>query len=142
VGIRLPLFDRNQGTVRQAKADLARAQANAARVELSLRHRFADAVSRYESARLSAEDFRTQSLPKAREAYELLLESFQKRRAAWPQVLVAARTYFQFSVEYLEALHDLRRAEAEIKGLLLADGLSEPPGPTPQGHIEAVPRPR
>ena len=55
---------------------------------------------------------------------------------------MAARTYYQFSVDYLEALHDLRRAEVEIRGLLLTDGLAEPPGPTPQGHLEATPRPR
>ena len=106
------------------------------------RRPFADAAARYQAARVSAEDYRGRSLPKAREAYELLLDSFRKRRAAWPQVLVAARTYYQFSVDYLEALHDLRRAEVEIRGLLLVDGLTAPPGLTPQGHLEALPRPR
>jgi hypothetical protein len=57
-------------------------------------------------------------------------------------VVEASRTYIQFSVEYLEALHHLRRAEVEIRGLLLTDGLNEPPRPTPLGHLEAVPRPR
>jgi len=142
VSIRLPVWDRNQGTVRQAQADLARAQANVTRVELSLRKRFADAVTRYQTARVSADDYRMASLPQAKEAYDLLLDSFSKRRAAWPQVLVAARNYAQFSADYLESLHDLRRAEVEIRGLLLTDGLSEPRGPTPQGHIEAVPKPR
>lgn len=142
VGVRLPLFDRNQGTVQQARADLARARANVARVELSLRRRFADAVSRYETARTSVDDYRAGSLPEAKEAYELLLESFRNRRAAWPQVLVAARNYAQFQLEYVEALDDLRQAEVEIKGLLLTDGLTAPAGPTPQGHIEAVPKPR
>src|SRR5262249_40855288 len=58
---------------------------------------------------------------------ELYLESFRKRRAAWPQVLVAQRTYFQISVEYTEALEEMRRAEVLILGLLLVDGLDEPP---------------
>lgn len=142
VGVRLPVWDRNQGTIRQAQADLARAQANVARVELSLRRRFADAATRYQTARVSVDDYRTGTLPKAKEAYGLLLDSFRQRRAAWPQVLVAARNYAAFNVDYLEALHDLRKAEVEIKGLLLVDGLTTPPGPTPQGHIEAVPKPR
>jgi len=142
VGIRLPIWDRNQGTIRQAQADLARAQANVARVELSLRSRFADATTRYKAARASVDDYRTETLPKAKEAYELLLDSFRKRRAAWPQVLVAARNFAELNVDYLEAQHDLRRAEVEIKGLLLVDGLTAPPGPTPQGHLEAEPRPR
>jgi outer membrane protein, heavy metal efflux system len=142
LGLRLPVFDQNQGTIRQAQADLTRAHANIARVELSLRRRFADAMTRYETARVSVDDYRNDTLPKAKEAYELLLQSFRARRAAWPQVLVAARTHAEFQVDYLEALHDLRQAETEIKGLLLTGGLTEPSGPNPQGHIEAVPKPR
>jgi cobalt-zinc-cadmium efflux system outer membrane protein len=141
VSIRVPLFDRNQGTIRQAKADLARAYAEVARVQLSLRRRLADAFSRYETARESVQDFRERSLPTSRRALELYQDYFKKRRATWPQVLVAQRTYFQLSDEYANALLDLRRAETEIKGLLLLDG-SVPPGPTPQGHIEATPKPR
>jgi hypothetical protein len=43
-------------------------------------------------------------------------------------VLVAQRTYFQISVDYVEALEQLRRSETAILGLLLVDGLDEPPG--------------
>jgi cobalt-zinc-cadmium efflux system outer membrane protein len=111
-------------------------------VELSLRRRLADAFSRYETARASVQDFRERSLPPSRRALELYQDYFKKRRATWPQVLVAQRTYFQYSDEYANALLDLRRAETEIKGLLLVDGLNVPPGPTPQGHIDATPRPR
>lgn len=142
VSIRIPLFDRNQGTIRQAQADLARAHAEIARVELSLRRRLADAFTRYQTARASVQDFRERSLPTSRRAYELYQEYFTKRRAAWPQVLVAQRTYFQLSDDYANALLDLRRAEVEICGLLLVDGLNVPPGPTPQGHIDSVPKPR
>lgn len=139
--ISIPLFDRTQGTIRQAKADLIRAQAEVARVQLALRRRLADAFSRYETARESVQDFRERSLPASRRAFELYQEYFKKGRAAWPQVLVAQRTYFQLRDEYANALLDLRRAETEIKGLLLLDG-NVPPGPPPQGHIEATPKPR
>jgi len=142
VGIRVPIFDRNQGTIRQAQSDLTRACAEVTRVELILRRRFADAFSRYNTSQESVRDFREQSLPTSRKAVELYQDYFKKRRAAWPQVLVAQRTYFQLSDEYATALLDLRRAEVEIKGLLLVDGLNVPPGPTPQGHIEASPKPR
>jgi cobalt-zinc-cadmium efflux system outer membrane protein len=142
VGIRIPLFDRNQGTIRQAQAEVSRAQAEVSRVELSLRQRFADAAARYKAAQASVEEYRAEILPRAREAYGLLQESFRARRAAWPQVLVAERTWFQLSVEYLESLHDLRKADVEIRGLLLVDGLTRPPGPTPEGHLESTPKPR
>lgn len=142
IGIRIPLFDRNQGTIRQAEEELRRAQADVHRVELSLRQRFADAFNRYETAWESVEDFREESLPRARRAYELTEKNFKERRAAWPQVQVARRTYWQLQDEYIRDLLSLRKAEVELTGMLLIDGLTEPAGPTPQGHREATPKPR
>src|SRR5439155_6114716 len=121
-------FDKNQGNIRAAQAQLAYAQADISRVELSLRQRLARAYARYRTAQAVVKLDGEQNLPDARRAYELYLDSFRKRRAAWPQVLVAQRTYFQISVDYIEALDDLRRAEVAILGLLLVDGLDEPPG--------------
>jgi cobalt-zinc-cadmium efflux system outer membrane protein len=128
LGVRLPLFDRNQGNIHAAQGRVARAQAEVSRVELLLQQRLARAYGRYETAQATAQLYRDRNLPDARRAYELYLESFRKRRAAWPQVLVAQRTYFQISVDYAEALAELRRAEVTILGLLLVDGLDEPPG--------------
>jgi cobalt-zinc-cadmium efflux system outer membrane protein len=126
VGVRLPVFDKNQGNIQAAEARLARAQAENTRVELSLRERLARAYARYRTAQALVTAYRDQNLPDAREAYLLYLDSFKKRRAAWPQVLVAQRTYFQISVEYTQALERLRRAEVKILGLLLVDEPEEP----------------
>jgi cobalt-zinc-cadmium efflux system outer membrane protein len=135
VGVRLPIFDKNQGNIQSAQAQLARAQAEVSRVELSLQQRLARQYARYRTALAVVENYRKDNLPEAREAYELYLDSFRKRRAAWPQVLVAQRTYFQISVDYVEALDELRRAEVAILGLLLVDGLEEPPGPPSEGRV-------
>src|SRR5439155_16576440 len=62
ISVRIPLFDRNQGTIQQARADLARAHADVTRVELSLRQRLADAFAHYQNAWGSVEDYRKQSL--------------------------------------------------------------------------------
>ena len=138
----LPLFDRNQGTVRQAAADLTRSHAEVSRVQLDLQRRFADAFTRYETARAEVENFRDVVMPKARKATELYEEQFKNRRAAFPQVLVSRRTVYQLSEEYNQALEKFRRAEVEVRGLLLVDGLTAPSNPTPPGHINATPRPR
>ena len=138
----LPIFNRNQGTVREARSDLARDHAEHDRVALSLRQRLADTATRYNDALQSIEDFRAESLPLARRAYDVQLANFRARRAAWPQVLVAQRTYVEMDREYIQSLLELRRAEVEITGLLLSDGLAPPDTPTSQGHIEAVPTPR
>jgi cobalt-zinc-cadmium efflux system outer membrane protein len=135
VGVRLPLIDKNQGNIRAAQSQLTYAQAELCRVELSLRQRLASAYARYRTALTVVDNYRKYNLPEAREAYELYLDSFRKRRAAWPQVLVAQRTYFQISVDYTEALDQLRRAEVAILGLLLVDGLEEPPGPPGERRV-------
>jgi outer membrane protein, heavy metal efflux system len=127
VGVRLPVFDKNQGNIHAARAQVAYAEAELCRVRLSLRQRLAEAYARYRTARTIVQTYRKDNLPDAKQAYELYLDSFRKRRAAWPQVLVAQRTYFQISVGYTEALADMRCAEVVILGLLLVDGLNEPP---------------
>jgi cobalt-zinc-cadmium efflux system outer membrane protein len=135
LGARIPLFDKNQGNIRAAQAEVARSQAEVTRVELSLRQRLARTYARYRTAMETVEAYRKGNLPEAKEAYELYLDSFRKRRAAWPQVLVAQRTYFQISVDYIEALDELRSAETAILGLLLVDGLDEPPAAPGEGRM-------
>lgn len=142
VGLRLPIFDRNQGTLMQACAELNRAEAEVARVELVLRQRFARTYAEYESAMTLAANYQSDVLPKAKEAYELYLDSFQKRRAAWPQVVDAQRDYFELYEEYLDNVLSARRAEAELATYLLEDGLAQPPTPEPEGHRESTPKPR
>jgi cobalt-zinc-cadmium efflux system outer membrane protein len=142
VGLRLPIFDKNQGTIAQAQAELRRAQAEVTRIELMLRRRFAQTFADYESAMLLAKTYRVEALPKAEEAYQLYLQSFQERRAAWPQVLDAQQQYYELYEEYLTNLLEARLAEAQINSMFLEDGLSQPPTPTPEGHRDATPRPR
>lgn len=142
IGLRLPVWDKNQGTIQQARAELSRAEADVNRIELNLRRRFGETFSEYEAALAEAKSYEEEVLPKAKEAYESYLNSFQNRRAAWPQVLVAQREYFQLSEEYISRLLEVRHAEAEINSYFLGDGLDQPIAPVPQGHREATPRPR
>lgn len=142
LGLTVPVFDRNQGTIMQAQAELSRAQAEVTRVELQVRRRFAQTFADYETANISAQTYREQSLPQAQELYQLYLESFERKRAAWPQVLDAQRDYYEMYEDYLDNLVDARTAEARLTTFLLDGGLDQPPEPTPQGHRDATPRPR
>jgi cobalt-zinc-cadmium efflux system outer membrane protein len=142
VGIPLPLFNRNQGTIREAQADLARSQAEVVRVELSLRRRLADAFNRYLTARQTAQLYRDGSIPKAAEAYEVQLDMYKKRRTPWREVVMLQRNLLEVKMRYTRSLLELREAEVEIGGLLLVDGLTTPPPPASAGHLEANPDPR
>jgi cobalt-zinc-cadmium efflux system outer membrane protein len=140
--IEVPLFDRNQGTLRQAQSELLRSQAAVQRIELSLRQQLADSFNQYRTALMSVELYRDANVPNARKAYEVQLEMYNKRRIAWPEVVALQRNLFQVQSEYTHSLLDLRQAEVAINGLLMVDGLTPPDPPVPGGHLEATPKPR
>lgn len=142
VGVEVPLWNRNQGTIQQARADLARSSAEVSRVELSLRRRLAMVFQHYQTALQTSEIHRTSNLPKAREALELMQEMYRQRRAPWMQVVELQRTMLTLRSEYTQSLLELRKAEVEIRGLLLVDGLTTPPPPGPSSHLDVSPQPR
>lgn len=140
--VELPLFDRNQGTLRQAQGELMRSQAAVQRIELSLRQRLAEVFNQYRTALVTSEQYRESIVPNAGKAYELQLDMYNQRRVAWPEVVELRRNMLQTQSEYTHSLLELRRSEVAITGLLLVDGLTPPSPPTPGGHLEATPKPR
>jgi len=123
VGVNVPLFNRNQGGIAAADAEVAIAERDVERVQLLLRTRFAAGFREYRNAQQVVERYRTQIIPRAREAYELQLQNFRGMAAAYPQVLTAQRTLFQVEVEYAKALVQLRAQAVGLRGFLLQDGL-------------------
>jgi cobalt-zinc-cadmium efflux system outer membrane protein len=123
VGVNVPIFNRNRGGIAAAEAELAIAERELDRLQLSLRTRMASSFRQYRSARTMVEKYRTQVIPRARQAYEMYLSNFRQMAAAYPQVLIAQRTLFQVEVEYARALVELRRSATGLRGFLLEGGL-------------------
>jgi cobalt-zinc-cadmium efflux system outer membrane protein len=123
VGVNVPLFNRNQGGIAAAQAEVGIAERDVDRVQLLLRTRFAASFREYRNAQQIVERYRTQVIPRAREAYEINLKSFRAMMAPYPQVLTAQRTLFQVEVEYAKALVQLRERAVGLRGFLLEDGL-------------------
>lgn len=127
-GVSIPLFNRNQGGVAAARAEETRAQAELARLELSLRAQAATEFASYLTALGSAESFRAEILPRAEQAYVLYLTRYREMAAAYPQVLVSQRTLFEMAREYLEHLETAWRSALRLQGLLPGEGLDAPDG--------------
>lgn len=126
-GIPLPLWNRNQGGIRQAQAEVGEARRNAERVELDLKRRLAEAFQTYASARAQAEIYATSILPKAQETFELVQRGYRQGEIGYLDLLTAQRTYSQTNLAYLDALSALWASYAEIDGLLLSGSLVAPP---------------
>jgi cobalt-zinc-cadmium efflux system outer membrane protein len=126
VGLRLPVFDHNQGNVAAAKADLVSAEKELQRVELSLRAHLADEFTLYLNSLGVAARYKREILPRAERAYELYLTKFRQMAAAYPQALIAQRTLFQARTEYVNSLVDVWQRVTLLRGLLLTGGLDAP----------------
>jgi cobalt-zinc-cadmium efflux system outer membrane protein len=141
VGVPLPIFDRNQGTIVQAEAQQRVAEAELRRLELGLRSRLAAAFRSYRDARRTVERYRAVVLGAAQQSYELFSARAQEMAAAYPQVMIARRTLGQVRAEHVRALIEARHAAVLLEGFLLTGGLDAPeaiPG-EPNVTIEAMP---
>jgi cobalt-zinc-cadmium efflux system outer membrane protein len=129
VAVQIPIFNRNQGNVAAATADLDRAQLEKQRVALTLRERAATVVDEYANAKLMATEYRDEMLPNAKRAYTLLTEKYGLMLAAYPRVLQAQRKLFALHAEYIMALETTWTTGIALQGFLLTDGLESPARP-------------
>jgi cobalt-zinc-cadmium efflux system outer membrane protein len=129
VGVRIPIFDRNQGNIAAAKADEERAKREVERVKLVLRERAASVVQNYTFSQTAVERYKNQMIPRAQKAYEMYTKKYQEMAAAYPQVLIAQRTVMQLEVSYITALENFATSSLSLQSYLLTDGLEAPSQP-------------
>jgi len=110
VSMPIPVFNRNQGNVQAAGAEVGRAAANVVNVQNQLLSRLATAFGRYDAARERAETYRKSVLPDASEAYQLALAAYQGGQFEYLRVLQAQRAVAEANLEYIQALTDLWQA--------------------------------
>jgi cobalt-zinc-cadmium efflux system outer membrane protein len=141
IGVQLPLFNRNQGNIAAARGEVESTRQNLAREKLQLQRAVAGMFGEYDSARTTVQQYKTEMLPRAEQAYRMYQENYQKMAAAYPQVLIAQRTFFQLQTEYIQALADAWTSSLAIRGFGLMDGLSEPltSRPPMSGAMGSVP---
>jgi cobalt-zinc-cadmium efflux system outer membrane protein len=130
VGVRIPIFNRNQGNIATAKADAERARREVERVKLVLRERAASVVQNYTFSRTAVDRYKMQMIPRAQKAYEMYTKKYQDMAAAYPQVLIAQRTLMQLEVSYLNALENFATSSLSLQSYMLTDGLEAPSQPS------------
>jgi cobalt-zinc-cadmium efflux system outer membrane protein len=128
IGVTLPIFNRNQGNVAAARADLERAQGEVTRVQLSLRQNAQPLLQAYQSAQVEANRYKNEMIPRATRAYQLYLAKYQQMGAAYPQVIVSQRTLFQLQVAYINALQQVWMTAVALQNYTLSNGLGAPMG--------------
>jgi cobalt-zinc-cadmium efflux system outer membrane protein len=129
LGVRIPIFDRNQGNIATAKADVERCKREVERVKLVLRERAASVVQTYTFSQTAVDRYKNQMIPRAQKAYEMYTKKYQDMAAAYPQVLISQRTLAQLEVSYITALENFATSSLSLQSYLLTDGLEAPSQP-------------
>lgn len=121
VGVRIPLFHRQQASIGAAKADAALAGAELAATERAVQAEVLAAASRFSRARTAEERFANEVLRAATENVTLTERALNEGEVDVTDVLVLRSTAVSAQLEYLEVLRDAANAWFELAAALAAD---------------------
>ncbi len=138
IGVQLPIFNRNQGNIAAAKGEIESARQEVARLKLQIGRDLAGLFREYDAARATVQQYKTEMLPRAEQAYQLYRTNYQNMAAAYPQALISQRTLFQLEVDYVQALESAWQSSLGIRGFGLMDGLSMPMGSGGVGQVSTT----
>ena len=128
--IPLPLFNRNDGGIEEARLRLAKAQEERRAAEARVAAQLADAYAALATAHDEITILRTAVLPGAHQAFDAVTEGYRLGRFGFLDVLDAQRTVNSAGNQYLRALSDYYKAVANVERLIgapLPAGTSLPP---------------
>jgi cobalt-zinc-cadmium efflux system outer membrane protein len=120
VGVQLPIFNRNQGGIATARANAESSRHELDRLQFQISRDLAALFRDYESARITARQYKNEMLPRAQQAYRMYQTTYQKMQSAWPQTLLSQRTLFQLEVDYVIALETTWTSALQLQSYGLA----------------------
>jgi cobalt-zinc-cadmium efflux system outer membrane protein len=132
VSVPVPLWNRNQGNILAASAQVGEATNQFGRVQNDLVNRLATSFGSYAAARERSERYKSDVLPKSQDANKLALDVYKGGQFEYLRVLQAQRAVAETNLEYLKSLGEMWRAAAEIAGLMLEDQWPLPPNSAPE----------
>jgi cobalt-zinc-cadmium efflux system outer membrane protein len=114
----VPLWNRNQGGIRAAQAETARANASLQRVENELSQQTAAALGVYLAATERTVIYEQKILPKARDVYQVNVKLFEQGQSDFLRLLQTQRTLIEADLGYVDAQEARWTSAAAIAGLL------------------------
>lgn len=115
--IPLPIYDRNQGGIARAQAELLQAEVEAERGRLVVRAALATAERRLDLARRTAQALRGEAVPAAEQAARFAAGGFSAGKFTYLEVLDAQRVLSDARAQLNDALRDVHVRAAEVDRL-------------------------
>ena len=119
----IPVFNQNQGNIAAARAEYTRALMDVARIENSIAARVAAVSQSYQSSAIAVTKYSQEILPNAEESMGLAEIAYKAGETDFIQVLIARRTYFDTTLQFIVAQTQLAQARARVDGFVLSGGL-------------------
>lgn len=121
-----PIWNRNQGNIRAARAQLGEAVAEVERVRTSVSGQLAVAYTGYTSALARVERYKSTIIPKSRESYILADTAYKAGLFDYIKLVTAQRAVAEANLELIKSQGEMWRAASEIAGLTLEDAWPVP----------------
>ena len=123
IGVPLPIFNRNQGNITAAEAQLMQAQNNRVATRNRLTAELAAVFADYQSSRELAATYREQMLPNQVQTYRGVYERFRQAGGLvdFAQIVVAQQTLGNTVEDYLDVLSQQWESLVDLAELLQAD---------------------
>ena len=118
VSVPLPLFNKNQGNIKEAEYRLAKAAEEQRATDLRLRTELGQSWQRLAAAAAEIEALKSKVLPGAQETFSTMNQYYREGRLSFLEVLDAQRTLFSGRAQYLRALSDYHAAVIELERLI------------------------
>ncbi len=113
----IPVFNRNQGNIARAVAEVAQAEQDAIQSRLASAQTLHEAWLEWQTAYTEARELETRIIPSAKQALTLSRQGFQRGRFSFLEVLNAQRTLAEAQEQHINALHSQLNARATVQRL-------------------------
>jgi cobalt-zinc-cadmium efflux system outer membrane protein len=125
LGITVPIFDRNQGNIRTAQAQVSASGEQLRQTQNELLGQLADAYGRYEGAREVASNYRERILPSLSQAYRTLVRRYQTEpdKVRFDDIVLAQLNLSNSMQSYLQAINSQWQAVVELGSIAQLDEL-------------------
>lgn len=117
LSIPLPIFDRNQGAIGEARRLVSKGEHEKREAEVSVSAALASAYANLQSSYEAASVLKRDVVPRAEEAYASIFEGYREGKFSLLDVLDAHRTVFDTELEYVDSLRSYHRALADVERL-------------------------
>ncbi len=124
VSLPLPLWNKNEGNIASARQELIAAEQLLTQTQLRIKQELAVVMEQYNRASSQVAYLRDQILPRVQKTLDLTRQTYEAGEVSFVALLTVQRTYTQNKLAYLEALATLRRAEVDLRGMLLSGSLT------------------